>query len=125
VQWVKFTYIGKETKAITKAFKNTNVKAAFTTNNTLRKLLATNRHRTNCKYDNSGIHQIKCPTCNKKYIGQTGRSFKIRFHDHFRDLKYRNNKSSFTQHLLENGHSIGPVEDIMETIYITIKGQMM
>jgi hypothetical protein len=45
-QWTKFTYTGKETRAITKAFKNTNVKAALTTNNTLSKLLKTNRHRT-------------------------------------------------------------------------------
>jgi hypothetical protein len=118
VQWAKFTYTGKETTVITKAFKNTNIKAAFTTNNNVGKLLATNRHRTKCKYDNSGIYQITCPTCNKKYIGQTGRSYKIRFHEHFRDFKYRNNKSSFAQHLLENGHSIGPMEDIIEKFYI-------
>jgi hypothetical protein len=65
------------------------------------------------------------PTCHKKYTGQTGRSFKTRFQEPFRDFKYRNNKSTFAQHLLENGHSIGSMEDIMETVYITKKSHLM
>ena len=48
-QWAKFTYIGKETRATTKAFKNTNVKITFSTNNTTGKILATRHHRTKCK----------------------------------------------------------------------------
>jgi len=36
----KFTYIGKETRFITKLFRNRNVKAAFTTDSTLGKHLA-------------------------------------------------------------------------------------
>ena len=39
-KWAKFTYIGKETSFITKWFKSTNVKIAFTTNNTIEKRLA-------------------------------------------------------------------------------------
>jgi len=42
-----------------------------------------------------------------KYIGQTGRPFKVCFHEHFRDFKYGNGKSRFAQHLLENDHSMG------------------
>ena len=30
-KWAKFTYVRKETRFITKLFRNTNVKAAFTT----------------------------------------------------------------------------------------------
>jgi len=39
-KWTKFTYIGKETRFIRKLFKSTNVKTAFTTNNTIEKRLA-------------------------------------------------------------------------------------
>jgi hypothetical protein len=56
-----------------------------------------------------------------KYIGQTGRPFKVRFHEHFRDFKYGNKKSKFALHLLENKHSIGRIESIMETVHITNK----
>jgi hypothetical protein len=60
-----------------------------------------------------------------KYTGQTGRSFSTRFHEHVRDFKYRNGKSTFAQHLLENEHAIGPLEEIMETIHFTNKGRLM
>lgn len=60
-----------------------------------------------------------------KYMGQTGRSFRTRFQEHLWDFKHGNGKSSFTQHLLENGHAIGPIEDIMSTIHITNKGRLM
>jgi len=38
-RWAKFTYCGKETRQITKLFKNTNVKVAYMTKNNLGKLL--------------------------------------------------------------------------------------
>lgn len=123
--WVKFTYVGSETRTITKVFKNTNINIALSVNNTLGKQLATKQQQTKQKYDQCGIYQLTCPTCNKKYTGQTGRPFKIRFQEHFRDFKYRNGKSSFAQHLIENGHPIGPIENIMDTIHITSKGHMM
>ena len=45
-QWAKFTCTAKETRAITKSFKNSNVKIGFSTNNAIGKLLATRHHRT-------------------------------------------------------------------------------
>jgi hypothetical protein len=39
-KWAKFTYIGNETKFITKLFKDSPIKATFTTNNTIQKLLS-------------------------------------------------------------------------------------
>jgi hypothetical protein len=59
-----------------------------------------------------------------KYVGQTGRSFRVRFKEHFRDYKYGNNKSKFAQNVLENGHSFGPIDDIMEVLYTTKKGNI-
>jgi hypothetical protein len=122
---VKFTYIGKETRNITKAFSNTSVNISLSSSNTLSNLLPIRCHSNRNKYDSSGIYQLTCPTCHKKYTGQTCRTFKIRFQEHFRDFKYRNNKSTFAQHLLENGHSVGSMEDIMETMYVTKKGHLM
>jgi hypothetical protein len=60
-----------------------------------------------------------------KHVGQTGRSFRIRFSEHFRDLKYANNISQFPQHLLENGHSTAPMENIMRVLYSTHKRKLM
>jgi hypothetical protein len=41
--WSKFTYFGKETKAVTKDYKNMRIKVTYTTKNTLEKLL-TKKH---------------------------------------------------------------------------------
>ena len=124
-KWAKFTYIGKETRFITKLFKNTDVQVTFTADNTIERRLAMKHGTDHSKYDKSGIYQLTCPDCKMKYTGQTGRPFRIRLQEHFRDFKYGNNRSKFAQHLLENKHSFGPMEDIMDIVYVTKKGKMM
>jgi hypothetical protein len=71
------------------------------------------------------FYHITCPTCNMKYTGQTGRSFNTRFRGHLRVFKYGYSKSQFAQHLLENGHAIGPMQDITDTLHFTKKGRLM
>jgi len=56
-----------------------------------------------------------------KYVGQTGRSFRTRFQEHYRDFRHNNAKSKFATHLLENQHPIGKINDIMEILHITKK----
>ena len=59
------------------------------------------------------------------YTGQTGISFKTRFQEHVRDFKYNDRKWAFAQHLLDNGHSIGKMEDIMKVVHMKNKGRML
>jgi hypothetical protein len=42
-KWAVFTYVGKQTRHISKLFKNTNIKPALTTTNTLKKHLFPNQ----------------------------------------------------------------------------------
>ena len=60
-----------------------------------------------------------------KYTGQTGRSLNTRFREHLRDFKNGYGKSRFAQHLLENRHAIGPMNDIMDILFFTNKGRIM
>jgi len=46
-------------------------------------------------------------------------------HEHLRDFKCGNYKTKFAQHLLENRHAIGPMENIMDTNHTTNKGKVM
>jgi NMD protein affecting ribosome stability and mRNA decay len=71
------------------------------------------------------INQLTCPTCDKKYIGQTGAPFKTRFQEHIQDFKYNNRISKFAQHLLDEQHSMDKMENIMDGIHVTGKGKMM
>ena len=125
LKWAKFTYVGNETRIITKLFRHSQVKVAFTTNNKLIKILRHNITDEENKYTRSGVYQLKCPTCGKKYIGQTESSFLIRFREHKHDFKYMSHKSRFAQHLLEEGHPVDTMENIMEVIQFVKKGRMM
>ena len=52
------------------------------------------------------------------------RSGHVRFQEHFHNYKYVNYKSKFAQRLLDNKHSIGPVENIMHVIHTTSEGRI-
>jgi ABC-type Fe3+/spermidine/putrescine transport system ATPase subunit len=115
--WAKSIYIGNETRQITEFLKNTNVKVTYTTTSNLGKLL--NTHKTNkwSKYDMNGVYELKCPTCHKKYFGQTGGPFHMRFREHYNKYTYANNRSKFTQHI-DEGHTFGPINDVMSIVSI-------
>jgi hypothetical protein len=123
MKWARFTCTGKETKSITKLFKISVVKISYTTHNTIARLLNEKFKPNENKFEGSGVYQLTCPDCNMKYIGQTDRYSRTRFSEHFRDFKYSTQKSRFAQHLLEYGHAIGPIENIMEIIHPTTKGR--
>jgi hypothetical protein len=50
-------------------------------------------------------------------LSHTGSPFYIRFQEYFHYYKHGNGKSKFA-HLLDNKHSIGYIEDILEIIKI-------
>jgi len=60
-----------------------------------------------------------------KHTGQTGRAFNTRFRERLHDSKNGYVKSRFAQQLLENRHAIGPIDDIMDTLFLTNKGRLM
>ena len=71
-KWAKFTYAGKETKLITKLFKNTSVNVSYTTRNTIGRLPSHQSTPKRNEFDGSGMYQLTGPDCNMKYVGQTG-----------------------------------------------------
>ena len=118
-KWATFKYIGRENRFTTEAFR-----IAFATDDTI-KNLSTRATQHRSKYDKSGVYQFECPSCNKKYIGQTGRPLKVRYQEHYRNYRYGNMKSKFAQHLIENQHSIDSIDNVMDIIHITNKGKML
>jgi hypothetical protein len=68
-----FTYIGKESTYIINILKNTNIKIASRTNNTIYNHL-TQKHYVTDKYAQSGVYKLACLECKKAYVGQTGKA---------------------------------------------------
>jgi hypothetical protein len=65
------------------------------------------------------------PPAARYYVGQTGRHFSITFREHKHDFKYMSQKYRFAQHLFEEGHPLGTMENTMEVIHFAKKGRMM
>jgi hypothetical protein len=47
------------------------------------------------------------------------------FQEHLQDFKYKIGKSKFARHLVDNGHSMAPMEEVMEILHVIKKGNMM
>ena len=109
---------------MTKFFEQAGIKIAYTTKNKLENILRSNTTDTSNKYTKRGIDQLTCTTCDKKYTGQTGRSVQIRFREHKYHYKYMCRKSKYAQHLLDEGHTFGPMEEVMHVIQYARKGRM-
>jgi hypothetical protein len=86
-KWAIFTYTGRETKNVTEVLKYANINIAYNTKNTIEHILRPELSTaTEHIYNNSSIYQLKCFDCPKKYIGQTGRTFKTRYKEHLQAI---------------------------------------
>jgi hypothetical protein len=86
--WAILTYSHTHTHTHTKNHKTSKTvkhKLVFKTTNTIRNILNT-QPKPNI-YHNSGIYQLQCQTCFRKYIGQTGRTFHTRYTEHVQDIQ--------------------------------------
>src|SRR5215475_5775315 len=86
-KWAKFTYMGPEVRYITKLFKPFDIGISFSTRNNINTLLRENNDNQDSKYDKNGVYQLTCTECKKKYTGQTGRPFHVRYKEHARNYK--------------------------------------
>jgi hypothetical protein len=120
-KWATFAYCGKEVLQITKLFKDTQLKIAFRTRNTINNILK--HHTQTDKYNNSGIYQMKCLDCPLKYIGQTGRAFNIRYKEHIHAIRSNNSNSGYSNHILNTKHTYSTITDTMDVIRIGRKGR--
>jgi hypothetical protein len=56
-----------------------------------------------------------------KYVGQTGRTFKIRFKEQIRNIKNNGQNSKFAQHVVDTTHEYGTINQTMEILHIAKK----
>jgi hypothetical protein len=100
--------VGENTFVI-KLFKNTTIIISYKTKNTIGKLLDLKKKKkkeeATEKYNKNCINVLECPDRGKRYLGQPGRSLRIRFKEHV--LSYKNQNSKFAEHLQEYHHSSG------------------
>jgi len=112
-KWATFTFISPNIRKVTNLFKQIGVNIAFRGKNTLSRLVKTTNTTRTPPHNKPGIYQLTCNTCNLAYIGQTSRNVKTRYHEHIRYIKNNNPQSAYAQHLLNNRHQFGTIDNIM------------
>ena len=61
----------------------------------------------------SGVYEIKCNTCSKNYVGQSGSPIATRHKEHTRYIKTNNPVSAYATHILNNRHEYVTASDIL------------
>ena len=78
----------------------------FKASNTIKRKLVSNRPKIENLNEAPGVYIVPCSMCSKSYIGETGRSFKVRLKEHQSHVKYgRDDKSAVAQHSHDEGHA--------------------
>jgi hypothetical protein len=123
-KWITFEYHSPLIRKVTHIFRNTNLCITFLVNNTILNHLR-NQKRNIDRYENSGVYSIRCNTCERKYVRQTGCNLKARFLEHHRYIKTNNPQSSYDVHISNNRHEYGPLYSTMELLKLCKKGWCM
>ena len=77
-KWIAFTHFSPLIRRVISLFKQTNLKVAFRAVNTIQQQLSDKQ-----VYNNpSGIYKLKCSTCNRAYVGQSGGAINIMYKEH-------------------------------------------
>jgi hypothetical protein len=120
-KWATFTYTGPEFRTITNLFHHTNLKIAYKTTNTIKHLLKPRYEKPDI-YNQSGVYQLQCEECSLKYIGKTGRTFRVRYREHINSIRTNKQNSKFAQHILETGYNYDTIGQIMKILHTEKKG---
>jgi hypothetical protein len=115
-KWATFTYTTPQIRKITNVFKQTNVKIAYKTNNTILQLTRPTTNTPIPPHDNSGGYALTCNACRKVYVGQTSRSLKLHYQEHIRYIKNNNPQLAYALHILQNRHEYGPINQTMHLL---------
>jgi phosphoribulokinase len=123
-KWATFTYASPRIRKTTNLFKHTNIKIAFKSNNTISQLMKPDSKNNTPTYNKSCIYQLNCNTCKLAYVGQTSRNLKLLSQEYMRYIRNNKPQSAYAQHILQNQHEYGTMDNIM-TLLKPLKNNTM
>jgi hypothetical protein len=119
---VVIPYIQGVSERLQRTFKKYNIQTAMKPYNTLKRLLVHPKDKRDATQTSDCVYQIPCHSCEKVYIGETGRLFGTRLDEHkkdastVRDIKFtranrkesttEQHKSAITDHIAQENHTI-------------------
>jgi hypothetical protein len=102
---VYLPFIQGITDKIAKILRKNNINTQFTTCGTIRQMMRSVKDNID-RQQLKGVYKIDC-SCGKSYIGETGRSLKIRLKEHVADIKNeRSRTSALVEHSSKTKHHV-------------------
>ena len=121
-EWVSLPYVPSISNSVSQHFKKFDFKPIIINKLNLGKILVNNKDQR-CHSKKSGVYEIKCASCNIKYIGQSGRSFGTRMKEHSAAIRLKNlGCSAFSDHCVSNGHDF---DGTFRILHNSSKGKLL
>jgi len=73
----------------------------------------------------TGIYQLKCNTCSRAYVGQSGRPITIRHTEYLRYIRNNKSTSAYAMHILDNRHKFSPAGETLKLLKPCSKGSRL
>lgn len=101
------TFVEGLTYSLIKVLNNYSIKLSpNSTGNKVKTLIGTVKDKTDT-LDKSGIYSVICQDCNEVYIGQTRRTAKIRWSEHYKSIHSKTvDQSTPADHMISNNHNL-------------------
>lgn len=111
-------YLGNISYNVKKKLQNLGIDVSFKPSRNVGSLLFNVKDKTDV-LQKCGVYRIDCSDCAASYIGQTGRTFNIRYREHI--ANNNNTNSNFAKHLLESNHILSQNHSL-QILHIEEKG---
>ena len=110
------TYIGYPTKKIQKCFEKYKIKIGIKNKKSVFDIIKNAETEDIPIINRSGVYKLKCEECNKIYLGETGRTLKIRMNEHAKGKDVKTTNSLYARHFNETGHTFPNLIENVEII---------
>jgi len=113
-QIVSMQYFPEVSNKLTNCFDKNNMKLVFCSSNKLSSALGSTKDPLPIR-EQSGVYEISCSDCDKKYIGQTRRALHTRVKEHIRSIKNRDIQKAIPAHMFDpdntHAHKLTSLEE--------------
>ena len=104
---VTLPYIQGVSDSVKRVLNSVNIRVAFRPPSSLRELLSHPKDPIPLEHKCNVVYKIPCDSCDKCYVGQTGRTFSQRLREHQRAVRtFDVNASVLAEHVLNEDHRI-------------------
>ena len=94
-RWIRMSFLGELSTKLSKQLRPLGFHPAFYTVDSIMSVLCDRKDRI-YPQDRKGVYILPRDSCNAVYIGETGRQFQVRLHEH---LNQKPLSSAFSKHL--------------------------